>query len=69
MYDKSQQYKIPFIGGPFDGKEFSLLPADRQVLEERARNGMPLKNHIWNLRETINRENGEVVKLEYVYQE
>ena len=67
MYDKSKAYPVLFFGGPYDGQTFLCVPADRLVWEERTPKGIFLKKHIYQLREIVNRETGEVVKLEYHY--
>jgi len=67
-YDKNATYVIAFVGGPYDRKSYPLTPADRVVWDEFTPNGAFLKKHVWNLRETVNREDGKVVQLEYVYQ-
>lgn len=68
-YDVNKEYSIPFRGGPFDGRRFNVLPAPRQVHEQKATNGVLIKRHVYNLREGVNPENGDVLQLEYVYQE
>lgn len=68
-YDRTKQYFIPFIGGPYDGSIFTLAPADRVGWKQTTEDGIFLREHFYDLRETVNEQTGEVVKLEYIYKQ
>lgn len=67
-YDKNINHLIRFVGGPFDGKDFSVVPADRLVHNQNAPDGSVLKRHTYNLREYLDESTGKMLKLEYIYQ-
>lgn len=66
-YDRTREYEISFKGGPLDGQKVSSVPADRLAFEEKAPNGKLLKTHLYNLREIVARETGDLLGLEYHY--